>query len=84
MDTYGDMEYIWRNIMKAVAFFFKNLEPTQSLQRFVFPFVTFMVDLAFGNQLASYQFSRAKGFISTNAQLSALLKMLGKTLRRNL
>ena len=37
--------------MKTVTFYFRNLEPTQSLQKFVLPFLTFIVDLAFGNQL---------------------------------
>ena len=68
--------------MKAVIFYFRNLEPTQSLHRFVLPFLTFMVDLTFDkilnireesqvNYLYSYS-SPAKGFISTNAQVSAL------------
>ena len=37
--------------MKAVAFYFRELEPSQSLHRFVLPFITFMVDLTFGKIL---------------------------------
>ena len=37
--------------MKAVRFYIKNLESTQSLQRCVLPFVTSMVDLIFGKSL---------------------------------
>ena len=36
--------YIWRSIMKALTFYFRNLEPTQNLHRFILPFLTFMVD----------------------------------------
>ena len=50
--------YIWRNIMKAVAFYFRNLEPTQSLHRFVFLFSTFTVDLTFGKILNIWKESR--------------------------
>ena len=44
--------------MKAVTFYFKNLEPTQSLQRFVLPFLTFIVDLTFGKILNIWEESR--------------------------
>ena len=27
--------YIWRNMIKAITFYFRNLEPAQSLHRFV-------------------------------------------------
>ena len=54
--------------MKAETFYFRNLERTQSLHRFVLPFLILMVDLTFGKIYSS----RAKGFISTNAQVSAL------------
>ena len=37
--------------MKAVTFFFGNLEPTLSLYKCVLPFVPFMVDLTFGKML---------------------------------
>ena len=37
--------------MKAVTFYFWNLEPTQSLHIFVLPFLTFMKDLALGKIL---------------------------------
>ena len=43
--------YTWRIIMKAVAFYFRNLELTQNLRRFVLPFSTFMVNLTFGKIL---------------------------------
>ena len=33
--------------MKAVTFYFKNMNPTQSLHRFALLFLTFMVDLTF-------------------------------------
>ena len=46
-----EANYIWISIMKAVTFYFSNLEPTQSLHRFVLPFLTFMVDLTFGKIL---------------------------------
>ena len=49
--------------MKAVTFYFRNLEPTQSLQRFVLPFLTFMVDLAFGNQLATSSHEQKVSFL---------------------
>ena len=68
--------------MKAVTFYFKNLEPTQSLHRFVLPFSQFIVDLPFGKILnireesqVNYLYSCsscAKGFISVNAQVSVL------------
>ena len=44
--------------MKAVTFYFRNLEPTQSLHRFVLPFLTFMVDLTFGKILNVREESR--------------------------
>ena len=68
--------------MKAVKFYFRNLEPTQSLQRFVLSFLTFMEDLTFEKILniwdesrtASLNYlsnsSRAKAFIFTKAQVS--------------
>ena len=37
--------------MKAVTFYFRNLEPTQSLHRSVLSFVIFMVVLTFGKIL---------------------------------
>ena len=37
--------------MKAVIFYFRNLESTQILHRFILPFLTFMVDLTFGKIL---------------------------------
>ena len=37
--------------MKAVTFYFRNLEPTESLQRFLLPFLAFMVDLTFAKIL---------------------------------
>ena len=37
--------------MKAVTFYFRNLESTQSLHRFVLHFLLFMVDLTFGKIL---------------------------------
>ena len=37
--------------MKAVTFYFWNLEPTPSLQMFVLPFLTLMVNLTFGKIL---------------------------------
>ena len=43
--------YLWRSIMKAVTFYFRNLESTQSIRRFVLPFLIFMVDLTFGKIL---------------------------------
>ena len=69
--------------MKAVTFYFKNMNPTQSLHRFALLFLTFMVDLTFSkmmnmqeesqkvNYLYSYS-SHAKSSISANAQFSAL------------
>ena len=44
--------------MKTVTFYFRNLEPTQSLQRFVLPFLTFMVDLTFGKILSIWEVSQ--------------------------
>ena len=38
-------------LIKALTIYFRNLGPTQSFQRFVMPFLTFMVDLIFGNIL---------------------------------
>ena len=51
--------------MKAVTFYFRNLEPTQSLQGFALPFLTFMVDLAFGNiyQLATSSHEQKVSFL---------------------
>ena len=37
--------------MKAVTFCFSNLEPTESLHRFLISFAIFMVDLTFGKIL---------------------------------
>ena len=37
--------------MKAVTVYFWNLEPTQSLDGFVLPFLTYMVDLTFGGKI---------------------------------
>ena len=34
-------------LIKAVTFYCRNLEPTQSLHRFILSFLTFMVDLTF-------------------------------------
>ena len=42
--------YIWRN-NKLVAIYFRDLDYSQSLHRFVMPFLTFMVDLTFGKIL---------------------------------
>ena len=47
----GKRNYIWRRIMKAVTFYFWNLEPIPNLYRFVQPFLPFMVDLMFGKIL---------------------------------
>ena len=44
--------------MKALTFYFRNLEPTQSLERFVLPFLTFMVDLTFRKILNIWEESR--------------------------
>ena len=44
--------------MKAVTFYFRNLEPTQSLRRFVLPFLTLMVDQTFGKILNIWEKSR--------------------------
>ena len=44
--------------MKAITFYFRNLELTQSVHRFVLPFLTFMVDLTFGNILNVREESR--------------------------
>ena len=44
--------------MKAVTFYFRNLDPTQSFRQFVWPFLTFMVDLAFGKILNIWEESR--------------------------
>ena len=51
LEQYGGSRrrYIWRNNNKSVAIYFRNLE--HSLHRFVMPFLTFMVDLAFGKIL---------------------------------
>ena len=37
--------------MKAVKFYFSNLEPTKSLSGFVFDFLPFMIDLTSGKIL---------------------------------
>ena len=37
--------------MKAVTFYFRNLEPNQGLYRFKLSFLTFMTDLTFGKIL---------------------------------
>ena len=37
--------------MKAVIFYFRDLEPTQSLHRFALPFLAFIADLTFGKIL---------------------------------
>ena len=37
--------------MKAVTFYFKNMNPTQSLHRLALLFLTFMVDLTFGKMM---------------------------------
>ena len=65
-----------RSIIKAITFYFRNLEPTQSLHSFILSFLTFTVDLAFGKILklwdgkshkkVNYPYSYnscAKGFI---------------------
>ena len=44
--------------MKAAKFYFSNLESTQSLQRFVLRFSTFMVGLAFAKILNIWEESR--------------------------
>ena len=41
--------------MKAITIYFRNLEPTQSLQRFVLPFLKFM-DLAIGKILNIWEY----------------------------
>ena len=41
--------------MKAVIFYFKNLEPNLCLYRFVLDFLPFMVDLAFDKILNIYE-----------------------------
>ena len=71
--------------MKAVTFYFWNLEPTPSLQMFVLPFLTLMVNLTFGKILNirkshsigklhifvnSYSL-RTKDLISVNVQVTA-------------
>ena len=43
--------HMWRSIMKALTFYFRNLKPTQYFHRFILPFLTLMVDLTFGNIL---------------------------------
>ena len=40
--------------MKAVTFYFKNLEPTPCLYRFVSAFLLFVVDLTFVKILRRY------------------------------
>ena len=44
--------------MKAATFYFRKLEPTQSLHRFVLPFLTFMLDLTFSKILNIREESR--------------------------
>ena len=78
--------------MKAVTFYFWNMESTPNIYRFVQPFLPFMVDLTFGNILDVWDksqlyingciSSRAKDSIYANAQVSALEKMQSKTLRK--
>ena len=46
--------YIWRDIMKAVTFYFKNLEPNLCVYRFVLDFLLFIMDLTFGKILSIY------------------------------
>ena len=43
--------YIWKDVMKAVTFYFENLEPTACLYRFGLAFLPFTVDLTFGKIL---------------------------------
>ena len=44
--------------MKAVTFYFRNLEPTESSRRFALPFLTFIVNLTFGKILNKWEESR--------------------------
>ena len=60
-------------------FYFRKLEPTQSLHRFALPFLIFMVDLTFGKILnirkdshRSITYKAVAHFISTNAQVPFL------------
>ena len=41
--------------MKAVTFYFKNLEPNLRIYRFVLAFLPFKVDLTFGKILNIYE-----------------------------
>ena len=43
--------YKWRDIMKAVTFYFQNLQPNLCLYRFVLAFLPFIMDLTFGKIL---------------------------------
>ena len=74
--------------MKAITFYFQNLEPDLCLYRFVLAFLPFIVDLIFGKILNVYEkitvgtykqlakntnsLAHAKDSISANAQVSAL------------
>ena len=46
--------------MKAVTFYFYNLEPTPCLYRFVLAFLPFIVDLTFGKILNIYEKSHSR------------------------
>ena len=68
--------------MKAVTFYFWNMESSPNLYRFVQHFLPFTVDLAFGKILNAWDesqlygngciSSRAKDSISANAQVNIL------------
>ena len=52
---HSEKSYIWGDIMKAVAFYFQNLELNLCLYIFVLAFLPFIVDLTFGKILNMYE-----------------------------
>ena len=53
--------------MKAVAFYFWNLDLTPSLHRLVLPFIPFMVDLIFSKTLNIREDSKSITYIAIMA-----------------
>ena len=56
--------------MKAVTFYFQNMEPTQSLHKCAFPFLTFIVDLTFGKILNILEESQQVNYLGIQLQFT--------------
>ena len=57
----GEKSYIWRDIMKALTFYFYILQPNLCLYRFALAFLLFIVvDLTFDKMLNIYEKSHSR------------------------